>query len=298
METGVWEVNAREVSLWGIRVHGLLAGADYDLTLEPEQKNAVRQIAIKDKLWLSFDGNKTWKLLPASAHATFQRVYALVHKPISYESALPSCELVGKEIHHGEAWLHIKCSEKNQTESARDYWIAPDQSGPLKGVHRYEGPVVEPGHEKEPLQLVASYHPASGDAAIKSPPESATTVVEDPKAKAAPVSLLDGKLKIDVPADFSREPEDPENPKTLAARKMTNSQHAYEVRPRKDHRGVDLVSDALPFGRLWYGERNAVSNGVDYAKFYSRSHDVVIRVYDDAGNVIQTYGHAGDFKDS
>ena len=29
---------------------------------------------------------------------------------------------------------------------------------------------------------------------------------------------------------------------------MTNSQHAYEVRPRKDHRGVDLISDALPFG--------------------------------------------------
>ena len=23
--------------------------------------------------------------------------------------------------------------------------------------------------------------------------------------------------------------------------------HVYEVRPRKDHRGVDLISDALPF---------------------------------------------------
>jgi hypothetical protein len=30
--------------------------------------------------------------------------------------------------------------------------------------------------------------------------------------------------------------------------------HIYEVRPRKDHRGFDLISDALPFGRLWYGE--------------------------------------------
>jgi hypothetical protein len=27
--------------------------------------------------------------------------------------------------------------------------------------------------------------------------------------------------------------------------------HVYEVRPRKDHRGVDLISDALPLGRLW-----------------------------------------------
>jgi len=31
-----------------------------------------------------------------------------------------------------------------------------------------------------------------------------------------------------------------------------------EVRPRKDHRGVDLISDALPFGRLWYGEPDAI----------------------------------------
>src|SRR5260370_2299706 len=39
---------------------------------------------------------------------------------------------------------------------------------------------------------------------------------------------------------------------------------------------------------LWYAEPNAVSNAVDYAKFRSRSHNVVIRVYDEAGNVIVT----------
>jgi hypothetical protein len=70
-----------------------------------------------------------------------------------------------------------------------------------------------------------------------------------------------------------------------------------EVRPRKDHRGVDLVSDVLPFGRLWYGEPNAVSNAMGYAKFYSRSHDAVIRVYDEVGNVIETHEQAGDFKE-
>jgi hypothetical protein len=26
--------------------------------------------------------------------------------------------------------------------------------------------------------------------------------------------------------------------------------HVYEVRPRKDKRGVDLISDVRPFGRL------------------------------------------------
>jgi len=26
--------------------------------------------------------------------------------------------------------------------------------------------------------------------------------------------------------------------------------HVYEIRPHKDHRGVDLISDVLPFGRV------------------------------------------------
>jgi hypothetical protein len=71
----------------------------------------------------------------------------------------------------------------------------------------------------------------------------------------------------------------------------------YEVRPRKDHRGVDLISDALAFGRLCYGEPNAISNATDYVMFRSRSHDAVIRVYDAAGNVIETHEHRGDFKE-
>src|SRR5437762_11034561 len=57
--------------------------------------------------------------------------------------------------------------------------------------------------------------------------------------------------------------------------------HAYEIRLRKDHRGVDLISDALPFGALWYGEPDAISNAIGYAKFFSRSHNAVIRVYDE-----------------
>src|SRR5206468_12409243 len=68
-----------------------------------------------------------------------------------------------------------------------------------------------------------------------------------------------------------------------------DSMHVYEVRPRKDQRGVDLISDALPFRHLWYVEPNAISNAVGYAKFRSRSHDAVIRVYDEAGNVIETH---------
>jgi hypothetical protein len=77
----------------------------------------------------------------------------------------------------------------------------------------------------------------------------------------------------------------------------TISIHIYEVRPRKDHRGVDLISDALPFGRLWYGAPNAITNAIGYAKFYSRSHDAVICVYDETDNLIQTDEHAGEFRE-
>ena len=46
-----------------------------------------------------------------------------------------------------------------------------------------------------------------------------------------------------------------------------------KVRPRRDKRGVDLISDVLPFGRLWYGDTNAIG----YAQFYSRAESAVIR---------------------
>jgi len=57
--------------------------------------------------------------------------------------------------------------------------------------------------------------------------------------------------------------------------------------------GVDLISDVLPFGRLWY---DTPDNAIVYAMHRSRSHDVIIRVYDDAGNLIETHEHKGDFK--
>jgi hypothetical protein len=82
----------------------------------------------------------------------------------------------------------------------------------------------------------------------------------------------------------------------ITDRDLQSTMHVYEVRPRKDHRGVDLISDALPFGRLWYGDINAVANAIGYAEHFSRSHDAVIRVYDDSGNVIETHEQKGDFR--
>jgi hypothetical protein len=56
-----------------------------------------------------------------------------------------------------------------------------------------------------------------------------------------------------------------------------------EASPSK--RGVDLISDALPLGRLWYGESDALANAIGYAEHLGRSHHAVIRVYDQTGTV-------------
>ena len=42
---------------------------------------------------------------------------------------------------------------------------------------------------------------------------------------------------------------------------------------------------------------NPIRPAVSYAKFCSRSDDAVNRVYDAAGNVIETHEHKGDFRE-
>jgi hypothetical protein len=37
------------------------------------------------------------------------------------------------------------------------------------------------------------------------------------------------------------------SPNHAMQRTATCSMHVYQVRPRKDHHGVDLISDVLPF---------------------------------------------------
>ena len=83
-----------------------------------------------------------------------------------------------------------------------------------------------------------------------------------------------------------------ERPNHVLQPTAVNSMHADEIHRSKDKRGVDLIRDVLLFGRLWYGEPNSVSNAIAYALHYSRSHDAVIRLYDAAGNVIETREHA------
>src|SRR5262245_9674950 len=83
-------------------------------------------------------------------------------------------------------------------------------------------------------------------------------------------------------------------PKCL--KNSTTPIYIYKICPRADKHGFDLISDALPCSPLWYRGPEAIGDAIDYAKFFNRSHDAVIRVYDNAGNVIQTHYHEGEFK--
>jgi hypothetical protein len=171
METGVWEVDATISRGKKMQVRGLLAGNDFDLSLEPEDRNAVRQIAIKDHVWASFDGSKTWKPQSASEQAPFRRVFAFVHNPLRSEAASPELQVVKQETRDGDTWMQLqpKKSDKKKVQPQQtEYWIAISQDPKRNGVRRYEGPVTEPGHEKEPLHCVATYQPAN-DKTIQPP---------------------------------------------------------------------------------------------------------------------------------
>jgi hypothetical protein len=65
----------------------------------------------------------------------------------------------------------------------------------------------------------------------------------------------------------------------------------YEVRPRRERDGFDLINDRLLDGPIPYAGPDAVRNAVAYAKYrsLSRSHQAVIRVLDDSGDIIREH---------
>jgi hypothetical protein len=68
---------------------------------------------------------------------------------------------------------------------------------------------------------------------------------------------------------------------------MSSITHSYEIRPSKHQRRFDLISNVLPLKHI--GGYVEAAAAVRYAKFYSGPHPAVIRVYNDAGIVIETH---------
>ena len=77
----------------------------------------------------------------------------------------------------------------------------------------------------------------------------------------------------------------------------TTADEVFEIRPRNDGDGFDLISDRLRRGPIWYAGPDAVREAVAYAKYRSRSrsHRAIIRVLDHSGTLIRTYEFKGNF---
>jgi hypothetical protein len=69
------------------------------------------------------------------------------------------------------------------------------------------------------------------------------------------------------------------------------SHDVYEVRPRKDEDGFDLISELFRYGPIWYAGPDAIRKAIAYAKYrsYFRSQRAIIRVLDHCGAVVQMH---------
>ena len=65
----------------------------------------------------------------------------------------------------------------------------------------------------------------------------------------------------------------------------------YEIRPREDGEGFNLISGQFPRGPIWYAGPDAVRNAIAYAKYHSwsSSRRPVIRVFDDSNARIEAH---------
>jgi hypothetical protein len=69
----------------------------------------------------------------------------------------------------------------------------------------------------------------------------------------------------------------------------------FEIRPRKDRRGIDLIGERLPLGVLWFEGPDAIEDAVNYARSFSHPHPAIVRVLDESGTLAVTLELADDF---
>ena len=159
METGVWSVNGTVTAKKIIKLHGLLSGEDFDLTMEPGVKPGVpmREIVIKDKAWISSDG-ETWH----AGGANDRLIYNWAHVPIMADRQLPPFEKVGTEQRDGQTWLHVRLKvpqKKINPKELPQYWLVLDSQGQAPYIGHTEMPMYSQA-KKEVLYCSFDYAPA------------------------------------------------------------------------------------------------------------------------------------------
>jgi hypothetical protein len=146
MSTGTWEVKGTATFKKTIKLQGLLAGKDFDLTMEPGSQPGfpLRGIVIGDKAWVCSDG-KTWR----TGSTDDRMIYNLAHTPITPGPDMPPFEEVRREQRRGATWLHIRLKvpkeEKVEPKSLPQYWLVLDTQGAPLYIGRAAMPMVTRG---------------------------------------------------------------------------------------------------------------------------------------------------------
>jgi hypothetical protein len=167
METAVWSVNGTVMAKKTIKLHGLLSGEDFDLSMDPGVKpnTPMREIVIEDKAWVCSDG-ETWH----AGRPDDRLIYNWAHVPIMADRKLPPFEKVGSEQRYGQTWLHVrlKVPEKNiNPKELPQYWLVLDSQGQAQYIGHTEMPMYSQA-KKEVLYCSFDYAPAKEN--IRPPP--------------------------------------------------------------------------------------------------------------------------------
>src|SRR5262245_56367845 len=160
METGVWSVNGTVQTNRAIKVQGRLSGEDFDLTTEPgvRPNTPMRQINIKDRVWICSDGETSHAGQPND-----RLIYNWAHVPIMAGglSGMPF-QKVGTERRDGETCLHVrlKVPDKNiNPKELPQYWLVLDSQGQAQYIGHTEMPMFSQAR-KEVMYCSFDYSPA------------------------------------------------------------------------------------------------------------------------------------------
>ena len=159
MNEGVWEVKGTASFTKTVKVHGLLSGKDFDLTMEPESGRAIRRlIVIKDRAWASSDASESFH--PGTPDDRL--LYNWTHTPIMSGRLEPAFEKVGAEQRNGQTWLHIRlkvANEKVDPKTLPQYWLVLDAHGQALYIGHTDMPMFSRG-STDVIQCSFDYAPA------------------------------------------------------------------------------------------------------------------------------------------
>jgi tetratricopeptide (TPR) repeat protein len=161
MESGVWSVKGTVQAGKTIKIQGLLDGEDFDLTTEPgiRPNTPMREIIIKDKVWICSDG-ETWH----AGQPNDRLIYNWTHVPIMTGGGITQMPFVkvGTEQRDGQTWLQVrmKVPEKNvKPKELPQYWLVLDSQGQVQYIGHTEMPMFSQAR-KEVMYCSFDYAPA------------------------------------------------------------------------------------------------------------------------------------------